>query len=395
MLGMTPPPARSEMQMTRLSPARPTPGQAAAMLGRLADLVAAESPPGSIPHLTACADLLAGWGEAVLGRPARRVVREGLPHLLWAARDQKVLLLGHFDTVWPAGTVEKWPFAVDGDRATGPGVCDMKAGIVQMFAALAALPDTSGVGVLLTCDEESGSATSRRIVEEQALRSGAVLVCEPSNPDGALKVARKGGSAYRLTVHGRAAHAGVEPHRGVNATVEVAHQILAAGAFAAKQQGTSVTPTVLAAGTTSNTVPETATLALDVRAWTREELHRVDGMLRGLAPRLAGAALTLDGGINRYPLVPEVALPLLEVARQAARDLGLPAPDGAHAPGASDANFTGALGVATLDGLGAVGGGSHARSEYIDVPMMPQRAALLGALVSRLLAAPRVAAPAR
>lgn len=330
----------------------------------------------------------------MIGRPARRVVRDGLPHLLWSAPGQKVLLLGHFDTVWSAGTIEKWPFAVDGDRATGPGVCDMKAGIVQMFAALAALPDTSGVGVLLTCDEESGSATSRPLIEQQARRSGAVLVLEPANPDGSLKVARKGGSAYRLTVNGRAAHAGVEPHRGINATVEVAHQILAAGAFAATTRGTSVTPTVLSAGTTSNTVPESATVALDVRAWTSDELDRVDGLVRGLAPRLPGATLTLAGGINRYPLTTDVTMPLLETARQAARDLGQPVPDGAHAPGASDGNFTGALGVPTLDGLGAVGGGSHARGEYVEVPMMARRARLLGALVSRLLAAPAGPGPA-
>jgi glutamate carboxypeptidase len=362
--------------------------QATAMLDRLGELVACESPPGSAPHLAACADLLTGWGVRVLGRPPERIVRDGVPHLLWAAPDQRVLLLGHFDTVWPAGTFGRWPFTVADGIATGPGVCDMKSGIVQMLTALELLPDTSHVGVLLTGDEESGSVTSRPLVEAEARRSGAVLVCEPSTPAGELKVARKGGSAYRLTVHGRASHAGVEPHAGVNATVEVAHQILAVQELAAAAHGTSVTPTALASGTTSNTVPEKATLAIDVRSWTRAELDRVDRLVRELAPRLPEARLTLDGGVNRYPLVPDVARGLLDLAREAAKELGLEPPGGAHAPGASDANFTGALGVPTLDGLGGVGGGAHAREEYVDVRRMPERAALLAALVARLVAAP-------
>jgi glutamate carboxypeptidase len=361
---------------------------AAAMVDRLAELVACESPPGSVPHLKACAELLAGWGEEALGRPPRWEFREGVPHLLWPAAEQRVLLLGHFDTVWPLGTIEQWPFTVTAGTATGPGVCDMKGGIVQMLTALGMLADTSGIGVLLTGDEESGSFTSRALIEEQAQRSGAVLVLEPSAPDGALKVARKGGSAYQLEVRGRAAHAGVEPHLGINATVEMAHQVLAILALASAAAETSVTPTVAASGTTSNTVPERATLCVDVRAWSRDELHRVDRALRALIPRLESAGLTLHGDINRYPLPTAVTLPLLELAQAAAADLGLQAPEGAHAAGASDANFTGALGVPTLDGLGVVGGGSHARSEYANVTMMPDRAALLAALTERLLSAP-------
>lgn len=358
--------------------------QAGAMRARLAELVTQESPPGSRPHLEACAALLAGWGQEALGRPAERAGRDGLPHLLWPAADQRVLLLGHFDTVWAAGTIDSWPFTVTGDVARGPGVCDMKGGIVQLLAALELAGDTSRVGVLLTCDEETGSVTSRPLIEQQARRSGAVLVCEPSNPDGALKIARKGGSVYRLTARGRAAHAGVEPHRGINATIELAHQVLAVRDLADPQAGTSVTPTVLAGGTTTNTVPETASVTVDSRAWSAGELHRVDQALHALTPCLPGATLTLDGGVNRYPLPAEVAQPLLAQAQAAARDLGLPPPDGAHAPGASDGNFTGALGVPTLDGLGAVGGGSHARSEYADLAQMPARTALLAALINRL-----------
>ncbi|GAA0363794.1 M20 family metallopeptidase [Micromonospora gifhornensis] len=352
------------------------------MVDQLGTLVAYESAPGSLPHLESCADLLARWGTEVLGRPAQRVVLDGLPHLLWPAVDQRVLLLGHFDTVFPIGTTETRPFTVRGNVATGPGVCDMKAGIVQMFAALRLVEDTSTVGVLLTCDEESGSVTSRPLIEREARRSGAVLVCEAATPEGHVKVARKGGSVYHLTILGRAAHAGVEPQRGINATVEVAHQVLALGALGtADSAGTSVTPTLLSAGTTTNTVPESASLAVDVRAWSKAELERVDHAIRRLQPHLSEATLTVCGGINRYPMPAELAQPLLEMARSTALALGIPELVGAYAAGASDGNFTAALGVPTLDGLGAVGGGAHSADEYVCLDRMPERTALLAGLV--------------
>ncbi|MEV4511106.1 M20/M25/M40 family metallo-hydrolase [Dactylosporangium sp. NPDC049525] len=357
------------------------------MLDRLGNLVACESAPGSLPHLESCAGLLADWGSQALGRPARRVVIDGLPHLLWPTADQQVLLLGHFDTVFPVGTIRSRPFTVVGDRATGPGVCDMKAGIVQMLAALRLIEDTSRVGVLLTCDEETGSVTSRALIEREAKRSAAVLVCESATPEGHVKVARKGGSVYSLTVHGRAAHAGVEPQRGINATVEVAHQILALDALGTTNNaGTTVTPTLLSAGTTTNTVPDSARLAVDVRAWTKGELERVDHAIRGLVPFLPDARLAVGGGINRYPMPEALARPLLELARTTARGLGIPDFAGAYAAGASDGNFTAALGVPTLDGLGAVGGGAHAADEYICIDRMPERAALLAGLVDTLCA---------
>ncbi len=359
------------------------------LVDRLDELVSCESPPGSLPELAGCADLLTAWGTTILGRPPQRVVLDGLPHLLWPAADQRVLLLGHFDTVWPAGTIDDWPFTVTDGIARGPGVYDMKAGIVQMFAALSLVTEHTRIGVLLTCDEETGSTTSRKLIEEQAQRSAAVLVCEPSADDGALKVARKGGSVYRITISGRAAHAGAEPHLGVNAAVELAHQVLATQALASVEAGTTVTPTVLAAGTTTNTVPESATLCVDSRAWTAEELHRVDRMVHALTPRLAEARLMVSGGVNRYPLAAEVAMPLLAAARAAATDVGLPPPEGVSVAGASDGNFTGALGVPTLDGLGAIGGHAHGRKEYVDLRTMPDRVALLTALIDRLLATPR------
>ncbi|MFV2018968.1 M20/M25/M40 family metallo-hydrolase [Micromonospora sp. LOL_023] len=361
--------------------------QASTMVRRLGELVTTESPPGVIANLRTCADLLDSWGSRVLSRPARRIIHDGLPHLLWPAADQQVLLIGHYDTVWPAGTVTDWPFVVEDAIATGPGVCDMKSGIVQLFTALSLLPDTSTVGLLLTCDEESGSPTSRPLIEHQARRSHAVLVAEPSTEHGALKVARKGGSVYQISVRGRAAHAGVEPHRGVNAAIELAHQLLAVREFAAA--GTSVTPTTLRGGSMTNQVPESAEFFVDVRAWTSEELHRVDRMIRAITPRLPDAELVVSGGINRHPLPESAALPLLAIAARVGRELGLPAVTSVHAPGASDANFTGSLGVPTLDGLGGVGGGAHARTEWVDVSQMPDRAALLAGLIASILESSR------
>ncbi len=356
--------------------------QSEAMVTRLAELVDCESPSGAPSALTRCADLLNVWGDDAVGRPADRWVREGMPHLVWRAPDPVVLVVGHFDTVWPLGTVADWPLTVSDGVASGPGVFDMKAGIVQMLAAVTLVTDPSQVSVVLNCDEEIGSPTSRPLIEAEARRARAVLICEPSGDDGALKVARKGVATYAVTVLGRAAHAGLEPERGVNAAIELAHQVLGLQSLAAG--GTTVTPTSLTAGTTTNTVPETATLHVDVRAWSRNELERVDAAIRGLAPHLPGAALSVDGGVSRYPLEPTVAQPVLEVAQAAARDVGLPPPDGIGVGGASDGNLTAAIGVPTLDGLGAVGANPHARTEWVDVSAMPERSALLAALIDRL-----------
>ncbi|MBT8226138.1 MAG: M20 family metallopeptidase [Dactylosporangium sp.] len=357
------------------------------MVEWLADLVSHESPSNDPALLAACADVLTGWGEAALGRPATRVVRDGRPHLLWRAPKQGVLLLGHFDTVWPSGTTAQWPMTVVDGVARGPGVFDMKAGIVQMLTALELVADTSRVSLLLTCDEETGSHTSRELIEQEARRAGAILVCEPSADGGAAKVARKGTADYRIMVTGRAAHAGLEPELGVNAGIELAHQVLALEALASPEAGTSVTPTALAAGTTTNTVPETAVLNIDARAWSRAEMDRVDAEIRALMPSLPGASLAVAGGINRYPLEPAMALPLLPALQAAAQQVGVVLPEAVRSGGGSDGNLTAGIGVPTLDGLGAVGGHPHARSEWVDVTAMPRRAELLAALIDRICAA--------
>ncbi|MEV6521306.1 M20 family metallopeptidase [Longispora sp. NPDC051575] len=361
----------------------------ARMTDRIRQLVERESPSHDPAALDRCADLLVEWFEPVLGRPVDRVVLGGRPQLLWAAEDPAVLLLGHFDTVWPVGTLAELPFSIVDGVLRGPGSFDMKAGLVLMLTALEALPDRSRISVLLTSDEEIGSPASRALIEEQALRSAAVLVCEPSADGGAAKSTRKGLAGYTVEVTGRAAHAGLEPHLGVNASVELAHQILAVTELADPGRDTTVTPTVASSGTTSNTVPEAATVRLDVRAWGRAELDRVDAALRALAPVLPGAAVAVVGGVNRYPLEPEVAAGLLGELRDAATALGLPAPEGVRSGGGSDANLTGALGVPTLCGLGAVGAYPHGRDEQVDVASLPDRAALLVELIGRLCAPDR------
>lgn len=358
------------------------------MIERLRELVETESPSDDPVALGRCADLLDGWFTALLGTPARRPVGE-LPHLLWAPPEPAVLVLGHFDTVWPLGTLTDMPFTLgESGVARGPGVFDMKAGIVQLLTALELIGDRGRVAVLLTCDEETGSATSRALIEAQAARVRAVLVCEPSADGGAVKIARKGTAAYRLAVTGRAAHAGLEPELGANAGVELAQQVLALDELARADTGTTVTPTVLAGGTTSNTVPASAHVVIDVRAWTRGELDRVDAALRTTTPRLAGTSLAVEGGINRYPLEADQAVGLLAIAQDAARDIGLPPPSGVRSGGGSDGNFTAALGIPTLDGLGAIGAHPHARSEWADADAMPDRSALLAALIELLLARP-------
>jgi glutamate carboxypeptidase len=354
-----------------------------AMTERLAALVMCESPTESLPALHACADLLEPWGDEATGRRAERVIAEGMPHLLWRAPAPRVLVLGHFDTVWPVGTTDGWPFAVTGNSATGPGVFDMKAGIVQMLAALRLCAGRDHVSLLLTSDEETGSMTSRSLIEAEARTVAAVLVGEPS-ADGALKIARKGVARYEILVRGRAAHAGVEPERGVNAAVEMAAVIGVVAALGDRRAGTSVTPTRATAGTTINTVPETARISVDARAWTAAELQRVHAAVQGLEPGLAEANLSVTGGITRPPMEAAMAETLAATAQQAAEAAGVSLPPAVRSGGASDGNLTSALGIPTLDGLGAVGAHPHARGEHVLIDTMAGRAGLLAELIDRL-----------
>lgn len=353
------------------------------MLEQVERLVMTESPSDDLALTARCADLVADQVRDILGERPRRLDVEGRPHLLLRSGARRpVLLLAHLDTVWPAGTTAEWPFAVDGDWATGPGVFDMKAGLVQGLHA-ARLAGAAGVDLLVTSDEEVGSPTSRRLIEQEAARARAVLVLEPG-VEGAPKTARKGVSMYRLQVHGRASHAGLEPEAGVNALVELASQVAAIRSLEAPELGTTVTPTSASAGTTTNTVPAEAEVAVDVRAWTAGEQDRVDAGLRALRPTLAGATLELIGGVNRPPLELRSSAVVLAHAVRCAEELGILLPEGQAVGGASDGNFTAGIGVPTLDGLGAVGRGAHARGERASVAALPERAVLVAGLILAL-----------
>jgi glutamate carboxypeptidase len=352
-------------------------------VSRLEELVGVETPTGHSEGLAAAHRLLRAWIEPVAG-PAEIEEVDGVAHLLWRGGDApKVLLLGHLDTVFPLGTVAERPFALAGDRATGPGIFDMKAGAVIMAEVLAAVAHPGEVSVLLTGDEETGSITSRALVEREARRAGRVLLLEPSL-DGAVKTARRGGSFYRIDVVGRAAHAGLEPELGRSALVEHAHQVLAVRGLADDVTGTTVNPTVARAGTVTNAIPSHAELHLDVRAWTMDELDRVHLALNSLVAHTPDVTVHVTGGVNRPPMEDAASRELLALVRDVARRRGLASVDAVSAGGASDGNFSAALGVQTLDGLGPLGGGAHATDEWVSIASLRERIELLTGVVDAL-----------
>jgi glutamate carboxypeptidase len=355
------------------------------MLADLRLLVDTESPSRDVEALNGSADVLAEMMDRLLGARPTLVESPVGPHVHWrGGGTPTVLIVGHHDTVFPAGTVAQRPFAVADGKATGPGVFDMKAGIVQALYGLSLLDDLSHVEVLLTADEEVGSGSSRALIEERALACGAVLVLEPSADGGALKTGRKGTGTFEIVVHGRASHAGLEPEKGINALVEAAAQVLRIDEFGDPATGTTVTPTLARAGTADNVVPAEARLTVDVRVVEPGEKERVETLMAGLAPTVAGARIEVSGGIGRPPMHESASATLFPVAQQVAQRLGLGHLDGVAVGGGSDGNFTAAIGVATLDGLGAVGAGAHADHEYVLVDTIADRAALLAGIVQAL-----------
>ena len=365
-------------------------GRAKALLPAMVDsveaLVTVESPTEDVESceevVQAAIGVVAGW----LPSPARAERHGDRPVWRWGPRRPSVLLLGHLDTVWPRGTLLRLPFSSDGDRLRGPGVFDMKAGVVQAWAALAlaGVSEDSGVGMLLTTDEETGSHASRTVIADAITDARAVLVLEPS-ADGALKTSRKGTSWYTVGFAGRAAHAGLDPERGVNALSAAAEFVTACSGWGDPALGTTVTPTTLTAGTTANTVPAQASLTVDVRAWSFTEQSRVDALVQGWRPTTTQAALTIQGGIDRPAMESVQSKALFAMAQEAAGHLRLPPLEGRAVGGASDGNLTAAAGVATLDGLGAVGDGAHADHEWASVPALAERAALVSALITALV----------
>jgi glutamate carboxypeptidase len=360
------------------------------ILADIAELVTCESPSADLAAIAASADMVARMGERLLGQAPERIVRDGRAHLRWRLGDStdptgRVLVLGHHDTVWPLGSLKTHPFSVRDGVVRGPGCFDMKTGLVMALHAVAAVGSPDGVTILVTADEEVGSQSSRGLIEQEAAGCRAALVLEASADGGALKTARKGTSLYHVRAVGRAAHSGLEPERGVNATVELAHQVLAVSAVADPGRGTTVTPTVMSAGTTMNTVPAAGELAVDARMWDPAEQHRVDAAIRALMPVVPDAVLEVSGGPNRPPLPAEASAALFALACEIATRLGLPPLTQAAVGGASDGNFTAGVGTPTLDGLGAVGGGAHADHEHVLIDQVPGRTALLAALIHDLL----------
>ena len=365
------------------------------MLASVEVLVRHESPSRDKPALDALARELAGRFHS-LGAEVELIPNAlGGDHVracFAAAVDPHApaaLVLAHFDTVWPMGTLARQPFRVEDGRAYGPGIYDMKSSLVLAEFALDALVarglrPARPVVLLLTSDEEMGSPTSRALIEAEAAGKAFALVVEPALSNGGLKTGRKGVGHFTLTIEGRAAHAGVEPEKGISAVRELAHQILHLHGLADPGAGTTINVGVVQGGTVSNVVPAQATAVIDVRVSTAAEAHRVEEAMRRLRPVDPGARIAVSGGFNRPPMERTPAIEALFLRAQAiGRSLGLALTEGATG-GGSDGNFTAALGLPTLDGLGAMGAGAHAPHEHVVVASLPERAALLAALLLEL-----------
>jgi glutamate carboxypeptidase len=295
-------------------------------------------------------------------------------------------VLGHYDTVYASGTLKKMPYRLTDSKAYGPGIFDMKAGLVQALFAFDALlesnaPLTHRVVFLWNSDEEIGSDSSRKLIEAEARRSEAVFVLEPSlGPKGLVKTARKGVGEAELIVHGRASHAGLAPEEGINAVYELAAQLVCIRDWNDPRNGVSVNADIVEGGTRVNVIAERARAVLDLRALRVSDMHRVEKQLHGLRPVLPGARLEIHGGFNRAPMERKQSAALFGKAKELASHMGLLLGE-CTAGGGSDGNLTAALGVPTLDGLGAVGDGAHSAHEHIFTKAMPVRAALLASLL--------------
>lgn len=355
------------------------------MLADLEALVSMESPSRDIERVTAHAQALSEMMERLLGSAPALIDSPVGPHVHWKGKGEpKVLILGHHDTVHPVGTLAAIPFSTEGGIARGPGVFDMKAGIVQALHAVASLLDSSHIEILFSSDEEIGSKESRALIEERALACGAVLVLEPSADGGALKIGRKGTGTITVHLEGRASHAGLEPEKGINSLVELATLIPQIIAIADPAMGTTVTPTLASAGTADNVVPANTTCTVDIRVAVPEEKPRVEAEFAKLTVANPDVKLSLSGGIGRPPMHESAAAELMPLAQNVATQIGLGTIDGIVVGGGSDGNFTAAVGVQTLDGLGAVGGGAHGADEHVIISTMPERAALLAGLCQEL-----------
>ena len=351
------------------------------MLSALERLVRLESPTDDLAACREVIECASALAQEVLGKPAQIREVNGRPVFWWGATNPDVVVLAHLDTVWPKGSFQP-VWSVKDNAATGPGIFDMKAGFIQ---ALYAMADIDGsVALVATSDEETGSATSKDFIKEISAKAKAVLVLE-ATLNGKVKTGRKGTAMYQIRIHGKASHAGLEPEKGVNATVEMGHAILAISALENKELGTTVVPTMLRAGNTTNTVPDLAVLDIDVRSFSMNELKRVDAAVRNLKAVNPETRYEITGGFNRPPLETTSTMALYERAEKVAKALGMPPLGHASVGGASDGNFAAAAGAQVLDGLGAVGDGAHAAHEWVDITTLESRSAFLHALIKDIL----------
>jgi glutamate carboxypeptidase len=362
------------------------------MLATLKHLVTAESPSlEKVPADRCCGLLAADWRKR--GASVERIAQKHRgDHLrvTWSPQKSRpagqFLVLGHYDTVYSSGSLAKMPFRISSGKAYGPGIFDMKAGIVQALFALDALqktqaPLTHRLIFLWTSDEEIGSESSRKLIETEARRSDAVFVLEPSlGPRGFLKTVRKGVGEAEIIVHGRASHAGLAPQEGINAIHELARQLSRIQKWNDPRRGVSINADIIEGGTRVNVIAEYAKAIVDLRALRVADMHRVERRLRALRPILRGARLEIRGGFTRPPLERKSSAALFAKAKSLASQMGMSLEE-CTAGGGSDGNFTAAVGAPTLDGLGAVGHGAHSSDEHIVIRTMPERAALLAALL--------------
>jgi glutamate carboxypeptidase len=362
------------------------------MLEMIAELVQVESPTEDRMAVNRCVSLLEKWIQTAGGKSRRNAQSKAGDLLIGRfgpARGAPLMLLGHLDTVWPLGTLKKMPFRLRGGRAWGPGVLDMKAGVVMALIALRVLAEANRLAqpvlYLLNSDEETGSEYSRAVTESLARKCAAVFVLEPAQGlAGAYKTARKGVGNYRLQVHGVAAHSGVDFTQGHSAVLELGRQVERASAFTDLARGITVNAGVIGGGTRSNVVAAEAWAEFDVRIAKAADEQRIDRRFRALRAVDRRCRLEVTGGLNRPPMErTSGTVTLFRRAATMAAGLGFQLQEAATG-GGSDGNFTSALGIPTLDGMGAVGEGAHADRESILLDALVPRTALLAAMIGGL-----------
>ncbi len=357
------------------------------LISLIRELVACESPSGDAAALAACADIV-----ACRARDASAIVEPSGTHIVanWPGSGPRVLLVGHFDTVWPIGQIHRQPLEEKDGKLFGPGTLDMKAGLaiaitaMRVVTAVVPVERRPHVTLLATSDEETGSASSRALIEQLAKESAAVLVFEPALPGGAVKTARKGVGEFTITATGISSHAGANPGAGASAVIEIARQVLAVQDLADPDRGLTINVGVIEGGTRPNVVAEQARAVVDVRIGKLEDAAKIEQAFRSLTSIDPRVTLTVTGGINRPPMERASGVArLYDLVRSVGGDIGMTVEEGATG-GASDGNFSAALGVPTLDGLGATGDGPHALHEHVIIKDLVPRVALAAGLIARL-----------